>query len=259
MSVFGMPEDSRADAAKLDSRYGETVFDLPQEITAAMRLMANPAAGMMAMSALGFGIASHMFGLWAGAVAGAAQASQQLLTSQAAGQGSAEAAAPPVRARPALKVVAKNEPLAREPVVVPLKPTEAAAPLAPSADKKQAATERPRTVARADDVKPAVAQPKPTTEPAGAGATLLPEDFHKPRSLERPGAPDDLKAISGIGPKLEKVLNDLGVWTYAQIAAWEPREVAWVDDYLSFRGRIERDGWIGQAAKLTGNGKRKGK
>ena len=53
-------------------------------------------------------------------------------------------------------------------------------------------------------------------------------------------------------PKLEKVLNGLGVWTYAQIAAWTREEIAWVDDYLSFRGRIGRDDWIGQAVKLSG-------
>ena len=79
----------------------------------------------------------------------------------------------------------------------------------------------------------------------------MPEDFHKPRALDRPATPDDLKAISGIGPKLEKVLNDLGVWTYAQIAGWGAEEIAWVDDYLSFSGRIGRDKWIEQAGKLA--------
>ena len=79
----------------------------------------------------------------------------------------------------------------------------------------------------------------------------MPEDFRKPRPLDRPAAPDDLKAISGIGPKLEKVLNDLGVWTYAQIAGWRAGEIAWVDDYLSFSGRIGRDKWIEQAAALA--------
>ena len=46
----------------------------------------------------------------------------------------------------------------------------------------------------------------------------------------------------------KQVLNDLGVWTYAQIAAWSSEEIAWVDDYLSFSGRIGRDDWIEQAA-----------
>ena len=70
--------------------------------------------------------------------------------------------------------------------------------------------------------------------------------------MPTPKKADDLKAISGIGPKLEKVLNELGVWTYAQIAAWTREEIAWVDDYLSFKGRIGRDDWIGQAVKLSG-------
>ncbi|PRY95212.1 LSU ribosomal protein L21P [Hasllibacter halocynthiae] len=61
------------------------------------------------------------------------------------------------------------------------------------------------------------------------------------------GGADDLKRISGVGPKLEEKLNDVGVYTFAQIAAWSPEEVAYMDDRLSFKGRIERDGWIDQA------------
>ena len=80
----------------------------------------------------------------------------------------------------------------------------------------------------------------------------MPEDFRKPVAMEKPDQPDDLKTISGIGPKLEKVLNDLGVWTYAQIADWHREEIAWVDDTLGFKGRIDRDAWLAQAAKLAG-------
>ena len=50
------------------------------------------------------------------------------------------------------------------------------------------------------------------------------------------------------------MLNSLGIWTYGQIAALTPYEVAWVDDYLQFKGRIERDGWIAQAADLAKKG-----
>ncbi|TIP84028.1 MAG: NADH-ubiquinone dehydrogenase, partial [Mesorhizobium sp.] len=35
------------------------------------------------------------------------------------------------------------------------------------------------------------------------------------------------------------------------IAAWTPEEIAWVDDYLSFKGRVGRDNWLGQAAVLA--------
>ena len=55
------------------------------------------------------------------------------------------------------------------------------------------------------------------------------------------------------------MLNDLGVWTYAQIAAWEKDEVAWTDDYLGFKGRIGRDGWIAQARSVATAKNSKGK
>lgn len=86
-------------------------------------------------------------------------------------------------------------------------------------------------------------------EPIAAVATAgLPA---APKPIERPGAPDDLKAIGGIGPKLEKVLNGLGVWTYAQIAGLTEGEVLWLDEHLGFRGRIARDEWLRQAAALV--------
>lgn len=62
---------------------------------------------------------------------------------------------------------------------------------------------------------------------------------------------DNLKKLSGVGPALEKKLNAAGVTTYAQIAGWKKAEVAAMDEKLSFKGRIEREGWIEQAAKLA--------
>jgi len=62
---------------------------------------------------------------------------------------------------------------------------------------------------------------------------------------------DDLKRISGVGPKLEGVLNELGFYHFDQIAAWTPEQVAWVDARLQFKGRIERDNWIAQAAEFA--------
>ena len=65
------------------------------------------------------------------------------------------------------------------------------------------------------------------------------------------GKADDLKLISGVGPKLEKTLNGLGFWHFSQIAKWKKSDVAIVDDELSFKGRIERDDWIKQAKALA--------
>ncbi|SIN93517.1 50S ribosomal protein L21 [Vannielia litorea] len=63
---------------------------------------------------------------------------------------------------------------------------------------------------------------------------------------------DDLKQLSGVGPALEKKLHEAGVTTFAQIAAWSADDVAEMDEKLSFKGRIEREGWIEQAKELAG-------
>ena len=74
----------------------------------------------------------------------------------------------------------------------------------------------------------------------------------RPRPLDAPlGEADDLKRISGVGPKLEQKLNGLGIYHFSQIAAWSPANIAWVDGFLSFKGRIERDDWIGQAGMYS--------
>ena len=63
-------------------------------------------------------------------------------------------------------------------------------------------------------------------------------------------AADDLKRIRGVGAVLERKLHGLGVTRFSQIAARTDADVARVDDQLQFRGRIERDDWIGQAKAL---------
>ncbi|MCC1491868.1 50S ribosomal protein L21 [Cognatishimia sp. F0-27] len=63
---------------------------------------------------------------------------------------------------------------------------------------------------------------------------------------------DDLKQLSGVGPALEKKLHEAGITTFAQIAAWTEEDVEKFGEVLSFKGRIEREGWIEQAQKLAG-------
>lgn len=74
----------------------------------------------------------------------------------------------------------------------------------------------------------------------------------KPELLEaaRGGVADDLKLISGIGPKLEQKLNSIGIWHYDQIAGWSQANIDWVNAAISFRGRIERERWAPQARQL---------
>ncbi|MCD7061438.1 50S ribosomal protein L21 [Pelagibacterium xiamenense] len=61
---------------------------------------------------------------------------------------------------------------------------------------------------------------------------------------------DDVKLIGGVGPALEKKLADLGVTSLAQIAEWTKDDIERIDGELNFKGRIERDDWIGQAKNL---------
>lgn len=80
------------------------------------------------------------------------------------------------------------------------------------------------------------------------------DDKNRPAAMERPEVVDDLKLISGVGPKIEATLHELGIFTYKQVAAWKKAEREWVDGYLSFHGRIEREDWVKQAKALAKGG-----
>ncbi len=62
---------------------------------------------------------------------------------------------------------------------------------------------------------------------------------------------DDLTKIEGIGPFLEKKLNEIGVYNYEQISQWDAADINQITEQIAyFPGRIERDDWVGQAIKL---------
>ena len=115
----------------------------------------------------------------------------------------------------------------------------AVAAAAPKAEKKAA----PKKAEKKEEA------PAPTPSPAAADIEGV-----KPANLlseAREGGPDDLKKISGVGPKLEGLLHENGVFHFDQIMAWGPAEIAYMDDQLSFKGRIERDNWIAQATEFA--------
>jgi Uncharacterized conserved protein len=195
--------------------------------------LANPfalhsLAAMSAASAVGIAVASQ----WAGTVMGLMQGAmgRTFAGFDPLDVPAGRPARPEKPAHPpaSTAVVAKLKSDARAAAEAAVEPS---APVAPKAEP----------VTKAASVKVAKAP----------GEALAPEDFRRPAEIEKPAKPDDLKRIAGIGPKLEQVLNGLGVWTYAQIAGWTPEEIAWVDDYLQFRGRIGRDDWVAQAAALA--------
>ena len=95
-------------------------------------------------------------------------------------------------------------------------------------------------------------------DPVDAVATeATAETGQKPQQLDAPrnGTADDLKRISGVGPRMEQMCNMLGFWHYDQIANWTDAEVSWVDENLQgFKGRVTRDDWVAQAKILAEGG-----
>ncbi len=72
-----------------------------------------------------------------------------------------------------------------------------------------------------------------------------------PPLLDAPGTPDDLKLIVGIGPVIERMLYQMGIGTYRQIARWSERDIDAIDARLAeFPGRVRRDEWVTQARAL---------
>lgn len=103
----------------------------------------------------------------------------------------------------------------------------------------------------AKKAEPKKAEPKPAAEKAEAAPDAT---GTKPGNLlkaARGDKADDLKKITGLGPKMETLMNENGVFHYDQIAAWTAEESAYMDEKLSLKGRMERDGWIAQAATLA--------
>ncbi|APE43119.1 NADH-quinone oxidoreductase subunit E [Sulfitobacter alexandrii] len=122
-----------------------------------------------------------------------------------------------------------------------------------SSDKyAEASGEAPEVEAKGRPDEGDVAPDAKTDAKAESGVTT--SSGAKPATLDtaRDGGADNLKLIKGVGPKLEKMLNEMGFFHYDQIANWTAEEVAWVDQNLTgFKGRVSRDNWVDQAKRLA--------
>ncbi|KUP93830.1 NADH-quinone oxidoreductase subunit E [Tritonibacter horizontis] len=124
---------------------------------------------------------------------------------------------------------------------------DAAAPTPPAPERPMPAVKQ-AAAKKAPLKKSAAATP---AQPEAAAAAVTEEEAPETLTAARGGQADNLKLLKGVGPKLEETLNELGFFHFDQIAKWTEAEVAWVDARLKFKGRIERDGWIAQAAQLA--------
>jgi NADH-quinone oxidoreductase subunit E len=174
-----------------------------------------------------------------------------------------EASVAPSNAAKPKTDASETNPAIKSPSPVKASPTaEAAASVAPPAHSAENANKAAPEVEGTDKQRSGA---KPATEAAGLykapqaggqGKQALAakpslEDKDRPAAIEKPATPDDLKLISGVGPKIEGILHSLGIYTFAQVASWKQAEREWVDGYLNFKGRIERDDWVRQAEALS--------
>ncbi|WP_137933256.1 NADH-quinone oxidoreductase subunit E [Mesorhizobium comanense] len=193
----------------------------------------------------------------------------------------APAASAPAATAPAAAPVAPSnasKPKTDAPETSPALTTPSKTKVAPAAEKAASVSAPLHSAANANKAAPEVEQvskprngPKAKAEPATAfkapegkspemkapGAKPAKpwlEDKNRPAGIDRPAAVDDLKLISGVGPKIEGILHTLGIFTFAQVASWKKAERDWVDGYLSFHGRIDRDDWVKQAKALAKGG-----
>ncbi|MEO1028241.1 MAG: hypothetical protein AAFX02_04195 [Pseudomonadota bacterium] len=85
-----------------------------------------------------------------------------------------------------------------------------------------------------------------------AVSVIRPAEHIAPAAMSAPeSGGDDLQVIDGIGPRINDALQELGVFTFAQIADWSPENAGWINHRLGFEGRVEREKWVEQAQTLV--------
>jgi NADH-quinone oxidoreductase subunit E len=211
--------------AEASAEFGRLAADMMRNapILPVHPLMAHPMAAMAAVTAIGFGLTSQM----AGAVFGALQGAVDAANRHRAHEDGDRVADVPV-AQPVVNELAAVD-------------AKAPAPKAPAVVKGKAA---PRKAA-------ARRVTKATPDKTSAEAETPPVAAKPAATRGRKAAADDLKRISGIGPKLEQVLNERGIRRFADIASWTDTDVARIEGEFGIEGRIGRDDWVEQAKALV--------
>lgn len=210
-----------------------------QEGVALNPLMANPAIMMAAATAYGI----RMTGQWASLFLNAMQDQAERANVQTAEEEVAEVK-PAAEVEPVTDAVKADAQLAAEPVTVKAAEAKVAKPLVVDVPENEplsakvsadeAIEKRARKAAKVAKVRKSAEKAAVAKAPVSAG--------------------DDLKRISGIGPKLANVLTGHGVVTFAQLADMDEAGLAALDAELGLEGRILRDDWAGQARRILATG-----
>lgn len=203
-------------------------------------LMAHPAAAFAAAAAIGFGVTSQIAGAFFGALQGAVEAASK----RAAEPGEKN------------EVAAEEKSVAKKDKAGETKPVKASPAAKSVVSKPAAAKPKPAVAKKAEPKQVAASVTAPAASKAKAEiATPVAARPAAARSRKVAVKTDDLKRISGVGPKLEQVLNGRGIHRFADIAAWSGADIERIDVELGFDGRIGRDDWVGQAKALLPKGR----
>jgi len=132
---------------------------------------------------------------------------------------------------------------------LPPAPADPGSPVAPGGPADAAVWTVPGDVLATDaglTAEPAAPAPEPPEVAASEAPTM---EIPAVRPTSEAG--DNLRAIRGIGPSMERMLQGLGITTYRQLAALDGDQLSRVRHALQdFRSRVEREDWTGQAREL---------
>jgi NADH-quinone oxidoreductase subunit E len=122
--------------------------------------------------------------------------------------------------------------------------------------KAEAERERADRSAKADGQPNRAMREDATGAESAAGKIDAGRSVKKVRRLFEPpaGRKDDLTLIAGVGPAIEKLLNEMGISTFQQVAGLTPPQIEEVEAEAGFRGRIGRNNWLQQAEVLARGG-----
>ena len=145
---------------------------------------------------------------------------------------------------------------AAEPVAVKEEKKETPKKEAPKAEKK----ETPKAEAKKETPKKEAPKAEKKETPKAEAKKETPKKKAKPAAkgkttkIELPSGkkikPDDLKVVEGIGPKIEGLLNDAGINTWADLAGADQEKVQGILDEAGPRYRMHDPGTWANQAKL---------
>ena len=149
-----------------------------------------------------------------------------------------------------------QEAVKKAPVKKAVPKPKAEKPAAKKEEKPKAKTEKKKPAKKAapkakkEEKAPAKKATKKATKKDKAPLTSIIGNLSV--SEANPDEKDDLKRISGVGPAIEKKLNDIGIYAFSQIKDFTVDDIQKVTDTIQFfPGRIERDDWKKQASELV--------